>query len=497
TLAFGIALFYITIGIIPEKEFFPKANQDTLELKLYFDKDASLEYSAILFSEIEKKLISIDGIKTVNGNINTGFAKIFLILNDNKNSQNIIKRINELLKNSRLNDYIIEMNSPVENSLGLTGNGDIMIKIIGQDDNELRNITGKIQSQISRLKGIDKQFSSVSSGIKEINIEIIPEKVSELGLTLKETAEELKNILTGITSTTIRYGEKSIDIRIIEKSKGINAIQDIYKKRITTKSGNKISLSDIAKIKIQRTNDVIYKDNKVKSTDIKLWIKGVPLGEAIDKLSNKDKTGIIDKINIPDGYEIKISGLSQTLLESFNELWHSLIFALIFVYMIMAAQFESFIHPITLLISVPLALFGAFAGLNYLNLSLSITALIGVIILVGVVVNNAIILVDYTNILRKRGMDRIDAIKLAGVTRVRPILITAASTVIGMFPLSLGLGLGAELYQGLAVVNVWGLVLSTILTLLYVPTIYCLFEDVGDFINLLIFKIKMKFEKFE
>ncbi|MBP7652009.1 efflux RND transporter permease subunit [Candidatus Dependentiae bacterium] len=497
TLTAGIFLFFLTVYLIPEKEFFPKSNQDTLELKLYFDKNISLEYTKSLYSDIEKKIVGINGVKTVNTNINQGFTKVFVILNDNKSSEKIIEKINDILKKSKLNDFVIEMNSPVENSLGLTGNGDIMIKIIGPAENELQNISNSIQSELSKIKGVSKHISSLSTGIKEINVEILPEKISELGVSLKETGEELKNILVGVTTTTIRYDERSIDIRIIEKSGNINSINDIYKKYITTKSGNKVKLSDIARIKVLQTNDVIYHDNKVKSADIKLWVKGVPLGEIINKLSNNLKNGVIDRLTIPDGYEIKISGLSQTLLESFNELWYSLAFAIVFVYMIMAAQFESFIHPVTLLISVPLALLGAFAGLRYLNLSLSITALIGVIILVGVVVNNAIILVDYTNILRKRGMDRIEAIKLAGVTRVRPILITASSTVIGMFPLSLGLGLGAELYQGLAVVNVWGLVLSTILTLLYVPTIYCLFEDIGDLITLLVFKIKMKFEKFE
>jgi HAE1 family hydrophobic/amphiphilic exporter-1 len=159
--------------------------------------------------------------------------------------------------------------------------------------------------------------------------------------------------------------------------------------------------------------------------------------------------------------------------------------------MIMASQFESLVHPFTIMFSVPLSLIGAIIGLNLSGELISLTAMIGIIMLAGIVVNNAIILIDYINILRARGQPRNEAIINAGLTRLRPILMTTLTTVLGMIPLALGLGTGAELYRPLAIVVVCGLSFSTILTLVFIPAIYCLFDDLTELAGLISFRISM------
>lgn len=174
-------------------------------------------------------------------------------------------------------------------------------------------------------------------------------------------------------------------------------------------------------------------------------------------------------------------------------LFYAFLVAIVLVYMIMASQFESLVHPFTIMFTVPLSLIGAVIGLNLSGEAISLTAMIGIIMLAGIVVNNGIILVDYINILRARGQSRNEAIVEAGGARLRPILMTALTTVLGMLPLALGIGTGAELYRPLAIVIVWGLWFSTGLTLIFIPAIYCLLDDLTDLAGLISFRIGLWF----
>ena len=496
TFSIGAGLIVLVYYIIPLKEFFPQTNQNTIELTVYFEKGLSMDATTAKYSEIETEIKKISDVKIIAGTIKSSIAYAMIILKDNLRTHQIIEEIKTKLSAAKPQDFLIEMYSPIETAMGLTGSGNILIKIIGADQQVLNGIANELHNKISKEKGIEKIISNVSDGIKVLYITIDPVKAGIYGISLKETGEELKRKLSGELKTSIRQDNRTLDVRVIGDSGKIKNIEDIKKIYITSPAGIKVKLSEIADVRFVIDSDEIFHDGKEKSVSLKIWVQQkIPLGEVLEKISNSNRTGIIDKVKMPDGYRIKMGGLSQALLDSFRELMYSILFAIAFVYMIMAGQFESLLHPFTILLSVPLALLGAFLGLHIMGIPLSITALIGLIMLVGIAVNNAIILIDYTNILRRRGIDRFDAIKEAGTTRLRPILITAFTTVIAMLPMCFGVGSGAELYQGLAVVTSFGLLLSTILTLVYIPTIYCLFDDIIDMITLLIFKIKFKFEK--
>nr|HPG31597.1 efflux RND transporter permease subunit [bacterium] len=206
----------------------------------------------------------------------------------------------------------------------------------------------------------------------------------------------------------------------------------------------------------------------------------------------------IDKNILPKYKDKDISfywyGSAKNTKESFRQLGIALIFSVVLIYIIMASQFESFIQPVIIMFSVPLVLIGVVFGLRIMNLQLDISALIGIIMLCGTVVNNGIILIDYLNILRFRGIARSDAILEAGKRRLRPIAITTITTILGMIPLALSQGEGSELYQGCAVAVIFGLISSTVLTLFIIPIIYSLLDDFIDMFNLLIFKLQMFYE---
>jgi HAE1 family hydrophobic/amphiphilic exporter-1 len=199
---------------------------------------------------------------------------------------------------------------------------------------------------------------------------------------------------------------------------------------------------------------------------------------------------LLKEYEMPFGYTYVFGGEIEQIEETFMDLFLVMLMAIALVYMIIAAQFESLIQPLSIMFSVPLALSGGFIGLFVAGLPLNVIGIIGLIILVGIVVNNAIVLVDYINNRRQKGEDRNAAIMKAGPIRIRPIMMTALTTILGLVPMSLGIGEGAELTQSMGVVVIGGLTLSTVLTLVIVPVMYTIFDDITEF-------FKKKFKKNE
>ncbi|MFB5085089.1 efflux RND transporter permease subunit, partial [Symbiobacterium thermophilum] len=216
----------------------------------------------------------------------------------------------------------------------------------------------------------------------------------------------------------------------------------------------------------------IDREDQMRVVKIIGQIYGRDLGSVINDI----KARLAD-FPLPPGYEIAYGGDYELMEEAMTGLVQTLIFSVALVYLVMAAQFESFLHPFVILFSIPLALVGAVLGLVLTGRSMDMSAMIGLILLAGVVVNNAIVLVDYINQLRRQGMDRDEAVRLTGPRRLRPVLMTTLTTVLGLLPLALGLSEGAELEAPLATVVIGGLTLSTLLTLVVIPVVYTLFDD--------------------
>jgi HAE1 family hydrophobic/amphiphilic exporter-1 len=231
-------------------------------------------------------------------------------------------------------------------------------------------------------------------------------------------------------------------------------------------------LSQLADITIERGPTAINRDNQERVVTVTSQIIDRDLNSIVQDIEAKFKS-----YDMPEGYSYTIGGENEEMIDAFSQLAQALGLAIILIYMVMAAQFESLIYPFIIMFTIPLAFSGGALGLFFTGRSLGVTALIGVIILSGIVVNNGIVLIDYINILRKEGMDRKEAILKAGPVRLRPILMTTLTTVLGLIPIALGIGEGAELMAPLGSVVIGGLTLSTVLTLVLVPAIYTLFDD--------------------
>jgi HAE1 family hydrophobic/amphiphilic exporter-1 len=247
--------------------------------------------------------------------------------------------------------------------------------------------------------------------------------------------------------------------------------------------GSNIPLSEIAEIKIEKGPITIMRENQTRV----LTVSGSVVGRDIQSVSTEIQT-LLKEYEMPMGYTYTFGGETEQIVETFTDLAMVMLVAIVLVYMIIAAQFESLIQPLSIMFSVPLALSGGFIGLFVTGLPLNVIGIIGLIILVGIVVNNAIVLVDYINNRRNRGEDRYAAIMKAGPIRIRPIMMTALTTILGLVPMAMGIGEGAELTQSMGVVVIGGLTLSTVLTLVVVPVMYTIFDDISGF-------FKRKFKK--
>ena len=212
----------------------------------------------------------------------------------------------------------------------------------------------------------------------------------------------------------------------------------------------------------------------MRQVEVSANLDGLDMGSAMEKIR-----GIADKLNMAPGYRVSFSGEAEDMVETFTYMAEALLLAVIFVYLILAAQFESFIEPFSIMFSLPLSVVGMAAMLYLTRDSISIMSLIGLIMLMGLVTKNAILLIDYAKILRAGGMSRREAIITAGRTRLRPIMMTTLAMIFGMLPLSLGLGAGAEMRAPMARAVVGGLITSTLLTLLVVPVMYSILDDFG------------------
>ncbi|MFQ3574591.1 MAG: efflux RND transporter permease subunit, partial [Thermodesulfovibrionales bacterium] len=310
-----------------------------------------------------------------------------------------------------------------------------------------------------------------------VKVYIDRDKAADLGVDIATVAETV-NILIGGEMDVTKYKDETkgrrYDVRARLYPENRDNPDDVGRLLVRSKDGRMVELANIVYIKEGGGPSVINRVDRQRAVTLFANLEGKPLGQAKDELDS-----IAAKILPPD-YTTAYKGAADLMGESFFYLLFALILGVIMAYMILASQFESFIHPITVLLSMPFSFIGAFGALLITGNTLNIFSFIGLILLMGLVKKNAILLVDYTNTLRARGMQRRDAILKAGPVRLRPILMTTFAMILGMMPIAIGIGEGAETRAPMAITTIGGLITSLLLTLIVVPVAYDLFDEWGN-----------------
>ncbi len=308
----------------------------------------------------------------------------------------------------------------------------------------------------------------------EVQIKLDTTRAADAGIDSSIAGEVIQIAFLGkTTKNQYNVADSDYDIRVQLQPANRLSIQDVSNLRISSKTGTFVRLGDIADVRFSSGPTQIDRESRQRQVIVYANTVGVSTGEVLTKVKE-----LIPTLNLPLGYTHKFVGQAQMMQDSFKEIGKALLLAIILIYMVLAAEFESFVHPLTIMLSLPFSLVGAILGLLISGKTINMMSLIGIIMLMGLVTKNAILLIDHTIQLRKNGMLISDALVEAGVLRLRPILMTTMAMIFGMMPVALGLGAGAELRSSMGVVLIGGLITSTFLTLIIIPLVYLLIDQI-------------------
>ncbi|MFQ5352663.1 MAG: efflux RND transporter permease subunit, partial [Candidatus Binatia bacterium] len=329
----------------------------------------------------------------------------------------------------------------------------------------------KLRDAVAEMPGFTDVDTDLEINKPQLDVTIARNKARALGISVADIADTLKILLGGDAVSTYKKGNERYDV-IVQLSAGDRFdAQDLSNIYVRTAGGEIVPLRHLVEVRESVGPSSVRHYARKRSVTLDANLDGIDMGHALEQLAMTAES------ILPQGFTTTLSGESREYDKSSRGPAFTFVLAIIAIYLVLAAQFESFVHPITIMLALPLATFGALAGLVVFGMPLSVYSYIGLIMLMGLVTKNSILLVDYINILRRRGIDTREAILLSGRTRLRPILMTAISTIFGILPIALGVGSGAEGRRPLGVAVVVGLTTSTILTLVVVPVVYSLIDE--------------------
>ena len=403
-----------------------------------------------------------------------GSVMAYAVFKDDKvkNSESISKEIEAELQ-SIDGDVVVSGSSSSSSMSAMLGNDGVSIKLYGDDLKTLQNTAKDMAEKLAAVDGIDETDNGIGATSGEIKVTVDKTKAAKKSLTVAQVYQQIAAAITSeTTSSTLTNSGKDLDVVVIkdENSDVTKAnIKDI-KLTYTDKEGNEktTKLSEVAEISDSESMNSITRSDQKRYIKVSGTLKD---GYTNTDVSNKAKA-LFDDYKLPDGCSIEYSGSNESTMEAVNQMLLMMLLGVILIYLIMVAQFQSLKSPFIIMFTIPLAFTGGFLGLLITGFDVSVVALLGFVMLCGIIVNNGIVLVDYINNLRLEGKERREAIVEAGKTRMRPILITAITTVLGLSTMALGIGTGSEIMQPIAIVCIGGLLYATIMTLYIVPVIY-------------------------
>ncbi len=479
TLLFASATFAVGLFFASRlgSEFVPSSDEGEINVNFELNASASLEASQAFITNLINSMKSNPYVAYTYGTIGGGMSgelskgtlNLVLIDRNKRPTQSVI--VKELRKE-------LEAFKGVKITLGRRGsNSAVSMRLLGSSSEELIDLANKITADLqSTPQGLVDVKTDVELNQPRIDVEINRPLADDLGVKVSSLASEVMTLFGGSNVGSFKDRGHSYDIRLQARAEDRTTPEKILSVFTRTNDGRLVRADGLVKTKMTLAPNVIKRYNRLKTIQITADVDGISPGEgyAVAEAAFKRHAPADGRIMaIP-------SGDAQRMQENFGYLFSGLLFALLLVYTVMAIQFESFIHPLIIMFAVPLMTSGAFGLLLAAHLKLSVMSLMGIIMLVGIVVNNAIILVDYANQLRASGLSRFEAMLAAGPRRLRPILMTSISTIAGAVPVALNMVEGGEIRQPMSIATIGGMVTSTLLTLLVIPVVYLVVDEFTD-----------------
>lgn len=483
TVALTFLLLIVSFGLTPfiGMEFMPSADQGQLQINVVTQTGAKLseteEVVQDIFTAMEPYREAIQtSYVTVGGGSGFGDAStnqadfIVQLVHPNERSITTEEFVKSLEKDI-LEIPGAEVTISAMDAMG-TGGSPIQININGPDLDVLDDLSQQIVWLLEDIEGTANVETTLDEGRPELTVKVDREMASAYGLSYQQVMSELSLGFTGQLATRYRESGSEYDVRVLFPEERRETIRDLETMVIRNNQGVDVPLRAVAELRQTQGPAEINRSNQQREVRVTSEVRDRDLGSIMREINTE-----LSKLHLPEGYQVSTGGEIEDMMESFGQLGLALLLSIFLVYMVMAIQFESFVHPFVIMFSLPTTIIGVLVGLFITGKPLSVPAFIGLIMLAGIVVNNAIVLVSYINILRDKGMERFEAIMDAGRSRLRPILMTTLTTALAMVPLALELGQGAESQSPMAVVIIFGLLFSTVFTLVLIPVVYVMIDN--------------------
>ena len=472
--------------------FMPEMDSTQITMTLTMPKDTPLTDTAEVTDEIVEKLMEREDVVDVGamastssltmltggGNASTNSTTIYVSLDEEKEKDNVViaaeikESIADILEKNDA-EVAIETSSMDMSSLGGSG---ITVQIKGRDLDTMKKIAKDVAGIVESVEGTTDVSDGMEESTGEMRIIIDRNKAIEHGLTVAQVFQQIQQKLADATSaTTLETEIKEYDV-YVKNANDMKLTRDLVKnleldrtKQDGTKE--KVKLSDIATFESTESPNSINRESQTRYISVTAAIAdGYNVG-----LVSDDVEEALKSYEVPDGYSLEMSGENETITDAMEQIYLMLLLALIFMYLIMVAQFQSLLSPFIIMFTIPLAFTGGFLGLLMSGSEVSVIALIGFVMLSGIIVNNGIVLVDYINQLRAEGMEKREAIIRAGKTRIRPVMMTALTTILALSTMAFSNDMGADMSKPMSIVTIGGLIYGTLMTLFVVPCIYDIF----------------------
>ena len=483
SLVAGLVVFKFFL----QSEFFPGYDQGEFEVNFTTAPDASVEETRGRVRAVLNALKGIPEIQHTYATIGAGDqgtvrdAKVYVELADRKERKRSQKAIQE---DTRARLQKVPGILPFITEAGRMDNRKpLLVNVRGDDISLLKKYAAALKEKMYQIPGIVDIEVTLEQDIPEYRLAVDRERAVDVGITTAHIVRTVGTLVGGQTVTTYEDEDgDAVNVRVRLPDTLRQDLSQVERLRLAVqRPGNGptlIPLGELVSYSVKSTPSEIDRQDLTRQVVISANLDGLPLGTALEKVSFA-----ASQIHMAPGYHVVFSGEAEHMAESFGYMAEALILAILLVYLILAAQFESFIDPLSIMLSLPLSLIGMAGMLLLTGDTISMMSLIGLIMLMGLVTKNAILLVDFTKVLRSRGMNRTEALITAGRTRLRPIMMTTLAMIFGMLPLALALGAGAEMRAPMARAVVGGLITSTFLTLLVVPVMYSFLDDFGSWIQ--------------
>ncbi|MFC2167442.1 efflux RND transporter permease subunit [Acidobacteriota bacterium] len=465
------------------RELMPKPDAVSFEINMKTPVEYSLEQTSEVVGEIERWINTnsaikasfsqigiVSGMEGLNPDISLNSVKVFVELFSEKEIDNILEELRvQLDKYPRLSYSFLKEQSTLSQLLAFSS-AEIGLKIKGDDLFRLTELADELVTKLAEVPEITDINTSVGEGKPEFLIKIKKEALEKFNISPSDIGTFLVNAVRGDKATEFKELEKKYDVLVRLEKQSRENIETLLNEQLPHQ-GALIPLRELVTYEIAQGPNEIRRENQQREVVVTANLKGAKISQVVPMINEK-----IEELELPSNYRVEFSGEQEEMTKSFRSLIFAFGLAVLLVYMIMAAQFESLRHPFLILLTLPMGLTGAIWALLVTGQTLNVISIIGMVVLAGIVVNDAIVKIDYTNQLRKKGLAVREAIMEASRIRLRPILMTTVTTALGLFPMSLGFGKGAELQQPLAISVIGGLMLATFLTLILIPLAYELAE---------------------